>query len=178
MSPKEHFVTELFDRYHAMLKKFCWRYVNYEEIYADMIDESVLDTFVQAYSSYERLRNHPNVQGWLIITCFHRLRPRINQVRSYEKYRAFSIDDPQVPQMLLAESWEEKTITQLDARNQLNELCTALTEIERRVFREYYVQGLTIQEMAQRQHRSPGSVKASLRQIKKKANKQKNKKIF
>lgn len=57
---------------------------------------------------------------------------------------------------------------QLDARDQIDELCTALTETERQVYQEHYVQGFTLQEVAHHCHRSLVSVKASLRQIKKK----------
>jgi len=169
LSKKENFVIELFDRYYSMLRTLCWRYVEHEKIFTDIIDESIQDTFLQAYSSYDRLRNHPNVQGWLIITCFYKLKPRIKQVISREKHRAFSVDDPQAPQLSSEEEWEERTVSQLDNRNQIGELCTTLTETEQQTFQEHYVQGFSIQEVAQRQHRSLSSVKASLRQIKRKA---------
>ncbi len=178
MSQREKFVAELFDQYQSMLKTLCWRYVNYERIFTDTIDESILDTFLQAYSSYECLRNHPNVPGWLIITCFNKLKPRIKRVRSCEKHRAFSVDDPQAPQLSSGEAWEERTISQLDARNQIDELCTSLTETEKQTFQEHYVQGFTLQEVAHRQHRSLASIKASLRQIKRKADNQKNSNKF
>lgn len=173
MSQRENFVTELFDRYHTMLRTLCWRYVEHEKIFTDIIDESIQDTFLQAYSSYDRLRNHPNVQGWLITTCFNRMKPRIKQVRSREKHRAFSVDDPQAPQLSSEEAWEERTVSQLDDYNQIDELYTVLTETEKQVFQEHYVQGFTLQEVAQRQYRSLSSVKASLRQIKIKARNQK-----
>ena len=79
------------------------------------------------------------------------------------------MDDPHVPQIKLEESWEEGKILQLDARDQIDELYTALTETERQVYREHYVQGFTLQEVAHHCHRSLVSVKASLRQIKRKA---------
>ena len=50
-----------------------------------------------------------------------------------------------------------------DARDQIDELCTALTETERHVYQEHYVQGFTLQEVAHHCHRSLVSVKASLR---------------
>lgn len=173
MSRREAFVTELFDQYQSILRVICWRYVEHEKIFADTIDESVLDTFLQAYSSYDCLRNHPNVQGWLIITCLNRLKPRINQVRSREKHRAFSMDDPQAPQFSSGEAWEENNVLQLDAREQINQLYTTLTEAEQQIFQEHYVQGFTLQAVAQHLHKSLASVKASLRQIKRKALKQK-----
>lgn len=167
VSTKEDFVTELFNQYYPMLRTLCWRYVDYDRLFADIVDESILDTFVQAYSSYDHLRSHPNVQGWLIITCLNRLKPRVKQLRNREKHHAFSMDDPHVPQIKLEESWEEGKILQLDARDQIDELCTALTETERQVYQEHYVQGFTLQEVAHHCHRSLVSVKASLRQIKK-----------
>lgn len=178
MSRREAFVTELFDQYQSMLRTICWRYVGYERLFADMIDDSILDTFVQAYSSYECLRSHPNVQGWLITTCLNRLKPRISQVRSREKHCAFSIDDHQAPQLSSGEAWEERNILQLDARDQIDELYKALTETERHVFQEHYVQGFTLKEVARHQHKSLASVKASLRRIKKKAIDQKKLKKF
>ena len=174
VSTKEDFVTELFNQYYPMLRTLCWRYVDYDRLFADIVDESILDTFVQAYSSYDHLRSHPNVQGWLIITCLNRLKPRVKQVRNREKHHAFSMDDPHVPQIKLEESWEEGKILQLDARDQIDELYTALTETERQVYREHYVQGFTLQEVAHHCHRSLVSVKASLRQIKRKAHNLKN----
>lgn len=174
VSTKEDFVTELFNQYYPMLRTLCWRYVDYDRLFADIVDESILDTFIQAYSSYDHLRSHPNVQGWLIITCLNRLKPRVKQVRNREKHHAFSMDDPHVPQIKLEESWEEETVLQLDARDQIDELYTALTETERQVYREHYVQGFTLQEVAHHCHRSLVSVKASLRQIKRKAHNQKN----
>lgn len=174
VSSKEDFVTELFNQYYPMLRTLCWRYVDYDRLFADIVDESILDTFIQAYSSYDHLRSHPNIQGWLIITCLNRLKPRVKQVRNREKHHAFSMDDPHVPQIKLEESWEEETILQLDARDQIDELYTALTETERQVYREHYVQGFTLQEVAHHCHRSLVSVKASLRQIKSKAHNLKN----
>lgn len=178
LSQRENYVSELFDQYHAMLRILCSHYVQNERLFADIIDDSILDTFVQAYLSYESLRSHPNVKGWLITTCFHRLKPRINQVRRRERHRAFSMDDHQAPQISSGEAWEERNILQLDAREQIDELCAALTERERHVFQEYYVQGFTLQEVAYHQHISLSSVKASLRQIKRKAINQKNSRKF
>lgn len=174
MSQREVFVTKLFDQYHSMLRTLCWRYVEYERVFADMIDESILDTFMQAYLSYDCLRNHPNVQGWLITTCFNRLKPRIMQVRRREKHRAFSLDDPQAPPLSSGDAWDEKNILRLDAREQIDQLYATLTETERQIFQEHFVQGFTLHEVAHHRHRSLASVKASLRRIKKKANNQKN----
>lgn len=178
MSPKEDFVTELFDRYHSLLRTLCWRYVDHDRTFADMIDESILDTFMQAYLSYESLRRHPNVQGWLVNACMNRLRPRVSQARNRRGRQAFSIDDPHAPQLSSEDAWEEKTVSQLDARHQMDELYGALTETERQAFQEHYVQGFTLQEVARHRHRSLGGIKASLRQIKKKAVKQRNSNKF
>ena len=166
MSTKEDFVTELFNQYYPMLRTLCWRYVDYDRRFANIVDESILDTFVQAYSSYDHLQSHPNVQVWVIRPGLNRLKPRVKQVRSREKHHAFSLDDPHVPQIKLEESWEEGKILQLDARDQIDELCTALTETERHVYQEHYVQGFTLQEVAHHCHISLVSVKASLRQKK------------
>lgn len=178
MSQREVFVTELFDQYYSTLRTICWRYVEYERIFADVIDESILDTFMQAYLSYDCLRNHPNVQGWLITACFNRLKPRIMQLRRHEKHRAFSFDDPQASHISSDDTWNDKNVLRLSAREQIDQLYATLTETERQVFQEHFVQGFTLHEVAHRQHRSIASVKASLRRIKKKANNQKNQNNF
>lgn len=178
MSQREDFVMGLFDQYYSFLRALCWRYVEHEEIYADAVDESVLDTFLLAYLAYEPLQRHPNIQGWLITTCINRLRPRVSQMRSREAHQAFSMDDPHTPQRLSEEEWEDRTTAQLNARSQLEALYAMLTETERRAFQEHYVQGFTLREVAQRQHKSLASVKASVRQIKKKAKKLKKSEKF
>ena len=170
MSQREKFVMRLFDQYQSFLHTLCWRYVKHDPLYADAIDECVLDTFMQAYLAYETLRHHPNVQGWLTATCLNRLKPRIRQMKSRNARQAFSVDDPQAPPLAACGVPEEAA----PARDELAALYAALTENERLVFQDHYLQGYTLQAVANRQQRSLASVKATVRQIKKKAEKIKN----
>ncbi len=62
------YIEKLFLDHYSSLRKACIRYMRYDPIFLPLVDDCIQETFIKAFKSYEVLKTHPNVAGWLVIT--------------------------------------------------------------------------------------------------------------
>lgn len=48
MKSENAFVTELFEKYHDQLKRYCMRYVRYNARYYPLVDDCIQEAFYKA----------------------------------------------------------------------------------------------------------------------------------
>ncbi len=91
MKNQTAFFDQLYNLYYPSLAGMCWAKVHYDLSYTDLIDETLQEVFLLAYKSYDSLKDHPNVLGWLMTACNNRLLPYAKQQRYRQSRHAFSI---------------------------------------------------------------------------------------
>lgn len=70
---REEFVRKLYEQYFDVIKKYCLPKLRFDEDAAADCAHAVFD---EAAKQYERLAEHPNVLGWLMVTAKHLLHKR------------------------------------------------------------------------------------------------------
>lgn len=166
---REAFVGALHKQYHEALLKSCYRHAHYDARYLDLAEDCVQDAFVLLMERYDQLAEHPAVGRWLLVTCLHKMDNAIFKRRVRDQRAAFSMDehpDWPVPSVQNAvESWLESD----DARACVAQIRQALTAKESAVFDDYFLDGLSAQQIAAKRSTTPGGVKSILRKIRRKS---------
>ena len=67
---REEFLRKLYEQYFEVIKKYCLPRLRFDEDAAADCAHAVFD---KAAEAYEKLCDHPNVLGWLMITAKHLL---------------------------------------------------------------------------------------------------------
>lgn len=69
MENENAFVTELFEKYHDQLKRYCMRYVRYNARYYPLVDDCIQEAFYKAVLHQNDVMQSPNPYGWLAKCC-------------------------------------------------------------------------------------------------------------
>ncbi len=168
MYPKEEkdaFIEALYTRFYGTLRCLCMRYVGYDPRYLDAVEDCVQEAFLTAYQHYEELIAHPNVGGWLTRTCMFRM-GTIIRGRKRDAMRTRNLDDVTCadPRDGVAE-WVDRAGAAVAARS----LLTALSETDRALAQERYVQGRSMAEIAKARGISESGAKVALFRVRRRA---------
>lgn len=163
------FIDALYAKYYRFLLNLCRKQTSYQPIYADLIEECIQDTFLQAYLSRGKLQSHPCLQAWLARTCMNRLIPRAQQLRQHQAVEAFSLDDshhavpePQVHTI-------EEHLDEQEYHSFHHALLAALSTQERMVYQQYFEQRRTMRQIADCIGITENQVRYAIRCIRNKA---------
>lgn len=166
---REVFITRLYEACFDMLEKMCYRHLNYNPLYADLVADCVQETFMAAHRHYARLRDHPNPEGWLVKTCQNRLKDGLRREKRGAERRAFSMDQSEEPTLADAlsaiDAWESRQ----HSEETLARLSALLSEREKRVMEGYFKESLPMGEVARQEETSVSAVKSLIHRIRQKA---------
>jgi len=171
---KELFFVKCYGLYARKLENMCLKYVGYQDEYRCIIDESIQETFLQAVKNYDNLNGFTpsHLEGWLVQTCWNRFRPEVKKYRHRKKRHAVLPDkgepylSPEQLQIIL-----ERYFETLHNQEFIDKLLHILNERERDAVDRYFLQGLSLDEMAKQDETSVGAVKGVLARAKAKLKK-------
>lgn len=172
---REAFFIDAHRKYHSKMENVCRAYVQYNEEYRSLIDESIQETYLTAVKNYEKLKTHPALEGWFVVTCFHRFSTALVKYRRRQAYHPISLNDdkasPQAADTVdsIDSWWENESSTE-----QLQRILDVLSERETQVYYEYFESGKSMAEVAESQSTTVSAVKSILTRIRKKARKTRN----
>ncbi len=169
MTEKEQFLEDCYRQHYPFLLQLCRREIGENPLYVDVIDTCIQDTFLLAYRAYEEIKDYAYLRAWLVRTCMHRLIPYVKLQRKRREQEAFSLDDERMQEdpclLQLSASVQE------DAAETLQTLWDSLAPRERMIFHCHFIEGYAPEEIAELAHCSPGTVRATVFHIRKKAKK-------
>ena len=168
MSEATIFVEKIYNEYYDSLRRMCWAKIHHDSAYIDLIDETLQEVFLLAYQNYDNLKNHPNVLGWLMITCNHQLLPYAKQQRYRQNHHAFSMDDNTAPPIESGIDVSQQVIDQDMAERILSQVIKNLSEKERKVFDGFFIKNQSVSQISSQTGQSKNSVSAMIYQIRKK----------
>lgn len=151
---KEKFFRELYDEAYGKLHTFLDRKQEDESNVEDVIQE----TFLEAYSKMDSLMDHPNRMGWLYITA----KNKAMKMRNRKEFCCLD-DKP-------ADFVEDvKSGTAEYRKVELSEVIKAyVSEEDYRMFCDYYVNGYSSMEIADKYGLSMGNFRMRMSRMKKK----------
>ena len=169
---RKDFFTETYTKYAVKMEKICLAYVNYDEEYRTLIDDSIQETFITAMEHYHEIEDHEALEGWFLTTCHHRFTTAVRKHRRRKGHHAFSLDDddraPQMADMAnsVDEWWQRESNVE-----QIQRILDVLSERELEIFRERFEKERSIEEVSHTQNMTVSAVKSILSRIRRKARK-------
>lgn len=165
----DSYIVSLYDKYHDLLLRWCYRYCSYDPELAGMAEDFVQDAFVKALNQPEKVAHHPKPLAWLIVACKNSIMNFVSRRKTKRKHGAVSYtldaNSPVEDKRERIEEWAEAE----DTKEFLDEILAILTDAELDVYHDYFIQGLTIAETARKRKKSIAAVKDILHKIREKA---------
>ncbi len=170
---RDQFLSELYTKYMDDLIRYCRAYVEYNTEYYDLILDVIQDTFLAANIEYEKLKDHPHIEGWLYKACRFRLTNAIKTYRRKKKRHAFSMDQKgmELPDTTCSviDSWlSEETVKQYE-----KQIFTLLNDTEQLIYYDYFKKRKSIKQIAAETQKSESAVKSVISRIRAKLRKYK-----
>ena len=166
---REAFIETIYAEYAPKLERMCLNYIHYQTEYRDMVDESIQKTFLRAFEEYDKLKDCEYIEAWLYKTCRYRLMTELNTYRRRQK-RHVAIDGNQIADGALATAVDALP-KQIGDRELLERILDALSEREKNVIRERFIEGVPLEEIAQKEKATNGAIRVLLTRLRKKVRK-------
>ena len=169
---REDFLERIYVLYAHKLENMCLNYVHYQDVYRDIVDDSIQKTFETATRQYKELQDNPYLEGWLCQTCMNRLTTALRTYRRRMK-KQMSLDDDinfTLPPEQIRDAMDE-IVNRISNKELLDRILQALNERERDIVQRHFVLGESINEIADAEHTTVGAVKAIIARIRAKARK-------
>lgn len=168
---KTEYIEQLYHRYAPKLFDVCWNYVGYQSQYNDLIEDCVQESFLELSGQFENLRNHPSIEGWLVVTCQHRLWNALEADRQRRNYTDLSVDPAADNIPLPAVSDIDRWIDDETAVYEKERILSLLNERQQVVFLQYTDGCHKVEKIADETGMSKAAVKSVMARIRKKIKK-------
>ena len=173
---REQFIARLYFSCHDTLEKMCYRRLNYDPARAQMVADCVQDSFLAADRHYQKLKDHPNPEGWLMLTCQNRLKDALRRDRTRRMREVFSLDEEGAQPMADPHSALDRWADRQEDGEMVQRIVSLLSDGEKRVMKGYFVQGHSMDEVAKQEQSTVSAVKSAISRIRQKARRMKEEK--
>ena len=158
---REEWLRDLYERYFGAITKYCLPKLGFDESAAADCAHAVFD---RAGEQYEKLKDHPNVLGWLMVTAKHLVHKNWSK-KSRESSKSVPLElitalpNPRDP--FDAVELSEKEIRQITAR-----VLSGLDPKESELYELSFVKNLPFAEIARITGMTEKAARAKLARIK------------
>ena len=158
------FCEELCNEYFERIYHYCKRLVKGQEQFIDFVEESTQTTFLEARKQISKLRNHPNVEGWLYTTARNLI--NISYRSMYIKKRHEVIIDVNISSTLI--ELEELFDSTIDLNKLCIEILRKLNTNEYDLYIAYYKSNMSVSDLLKRYDISATAMTTRIYRLKKK----------
>lgn len=157
---RDEFMRMLYEQYFDVIKKYCLPKLSFDEDSAEDCAHAVFDL---AGERYEKLRTHPNVLGWLMLTAKHlvhkKWRRNVKETASRIPLElVIALPDQRDP-------FDEVELPQKEIERITGAVLSGLDEKEREYYTLYYVDNVPFRDIAARLGGSEAAARAKLSRI-------------
>ena len=158
---RDEFIRELYEKYFDTVKKYCLPKLGFDEEAAADCAHAVFD---KAGEKYEKLKSHPNVLGWLMVTAKHLVKKSWSKGTREASRRvtlelAARLPDPRDP-------FDAVEMSEADIKRITAEVLSGLDPREREFYELCFVKNLPFAEIAERTGVTEKAARAKLARIK------------
>lgn len=161
------FLTQLYRQYYDPLVLYCCRRLIGEPDAMGQAEQYVQEAFIRAAESYEELRSHPNIKGWLYKTVEHILYNE--QAKNYRrsKMHSFSLDKENGRQVPEAIDVIQAYVDQEDYHERMKKVYQVLNDNQLVLFEEHFQNERPLKEISKVQGLAIGTVKSRIHRLRK-----------
>lgn len=153
-------LSEHFRENYAMLQAIGRLFLGGDPAQLDMIDDVIQDVFVRLWQKRDRLREHPNVDAWLVEAMRRQLKGQLSRkARRQRCAPTQSADDPQGPNLdHVAQQTYPEPSDLLEGRERYDLLVSLLGKENAAIFYAFCVLHYSARELATQYGISEGCV--------------------
>jgi len=170
-------LDQLFEKHYSAVLKSCLSKVHYQSRFASFAEDAAQEAFLLLVKRYHKIKNHSDLKGWLCAVAWNKLRENIRTTWTHEQvidnFGKETIGDGveafenEIDQWLQSEAFS----------SEISKIYLTLTEIEKPIFKDYFVEDNSMEETAVKSGLSINTVRSGIERIRKRFRK-KDKNIF
>ena len=168
---QDKFIEELDRIYHKRMFYRCMQYVHYDRCCVSIAESCVQDVLLVAYEKYDKLKNHPNIVGWLYQACDYRMIKYVTSMRKVWDHET-SLEGMSEHGLIPGrdepiQRWHEVD----DSATTVESMMMELSASDKELLCMHHLEGKSLNEIAAKRNTTEASVKVMLYRAREKANK-------
>ena len=162
-------LKQLFEEHYQAIYRRCFWVVGFNSQYHHLIEDCIQDAFVKATSHYDDYKDYENPVGWIAITACNKLKSELR--RENRRNRTFvDAAAERLEQIAASPSEIDSIFDREELIEQLSQIYDLLTEKEKLIFHEYFIERKKMREVAADHGMEIGAVRSGIKRIRKRAN--------
>lgn len=166
-------LEDLYSKHYDSVFRFCVVVAKFDKQYYPLIEDCIQDAFIEAIQKYDKYKDYNNPTGWIARVAGNRLRSEIHKERNRRK-TVSSRMQIRSEDTAFFNNFVEQEMEREFLKEDIVRIYNMLTELEKTVFKEYFLEERTVKTAANHSGLSENSVRAAIRRIRKRSNTIKN----
>ncbi|MGG3837289.1 sigma-70 family RNA polymerase sigma factor [Paenibacillus thiaminolyticus] len=164
----ELFFHELCDTYFKPVYKYCGKLAKSQAELMDFADECTQNTFLEARKQISKLKNHPNVEGWLFTTARNFVNLSFRAMYLKNRYEVIMTDD--IHNRLESQNNEIDQFVEnaVNVDELYHEVLMSLSTNEYELYTDYYIKKMSIADLTGKYDVSANAITTRIYRINKK----------
>ncbi|PZM61821.1 sigma-70 family RNA polymerase sigma factor [Paenibacillus dendritiformis] len=164
----ELFFHELCDTYFKPVYKYCGKLAKSQAELMDFADECTQNTFLEARKQISKLKNHPNVEGWLFTTARNFVNLSFRAMYLKNRYEVIMTED--IHNRLESQTNEIDQFIEnaVNVDELYHEVLMNLSTSEYELYADYYIKKMSIADLTRKYDVSANAITTRIYRINKK----------
>lgn len=176
-SRRNELLEELYVKYYDSALRMCFAMVEYDHCRYPLVEDCVQDAFFKAITHYDEFKNYKNPMGWICIAAANCLKSELRKENRRRK-TVVPLAFDECESTAFFRNDIEDMLHEEDVIQKLSAIYEMLTEHEKVIFEEYFINGKQMQKVSEDTGFSLNSVRSAVNRIRKRARSIKNLSIF
>lgn len=165
---RNELLNQLFEQHYQDIYKRCLWVVGFDPKYHHLIEDCIQEAFTKATDRYNDYKDYENPVGWIVRTACNTLRSELR--RELKQRRTFLELPPDQLEMAAAEpAAADSLFDRQEMIRQLTLIYHLLTEREKLIFHEFFIERKHMREIAQDNDLGLGAVRSGIKRIRRRA---------
>lgn len=174
---RNELLEQLYKEHYDSVFRLCASLTRNNRSLYPLIEDCIQDAFVKAIKHYEDFKDYTNPMGWICVTATNRLKSELRK-ETHRRKTVFSLAPEKCESTAFSHDDAEEILNKEEVIQQLLNIYDMLTEHEKVVFNEYFINEKKMQNVADDTGLSMNSVRSAVNRIRKRARSIKNFSIF
>lgn len=170
-------LEQLYEEHYDSVFRLCASIVRNDSKLYPLIEDCVQDAFIKAINHYDEFKDYKNPMGWICVAATNRLKSELRKETNRRK-TVFPLVLEECESTAFSNNNVEEMLDKEDIIQRISDIYEMLTEHEKAIFEEYFINGKKMQKVAEDTGFSLNSVRSAVNRIRKRARSIKNLSIF
>lgn len=166
-------LEQLYKEHYDSVFRLCASITRNDRRLHPLIEDCVQEAFIKAIIHYDEFKDYNNPVGWICVVAINRLKSELRKESNRQK-TVFLLPLRECESTAFSHDNVEQMIRQEAILQKLLDIYNMLTEHEKLVFEEYFINGKKMQKVADDTGLSINSVRSAINRIRKRARSAKN----